>query len=161
MAVGTHHREVVECADSLMLECVQGLDMVALAKTITEMMEANLLAKNRGTLKGVWAPHNTRDEIVDNIGYWTERTEVPARQLLEWHHSCTNKSLLPTVQRKAGTPARITQTGVHPTGLPGNHRRSTPTRGQRCGPIQHSTAPQCDWLRDTSRQTQWARTTDL
>lgn len=35
-------------------------------------------------MKGRWVPHDIRDRIVDYLGYWTERTELPARQLLGW-----------------------------------------------------------------------------
>lgn len=42
-------------------------------------------------LKGVWVPHDTRDEIVDYIGYWTERAELPAKQLLGWLELGTSK----------------------------------------------------------------------
>lgn len=33
---------------------------------------------------GCWVPHDTRDQIVDYIGYWTERAEIPACRLLDW-----------------------------------------------------------------------------
>lgn len=35
-------------------------------------------------MKGVWVPHDIRDQIVDYIGYWSGRTELPARRLLGW-----------------------------------------------------------------------------
>jgi putative transposase len=35
-------------------------------------------------MKGAWVPHDTRDEIVDYVNHWTERTELPARRLLAW-----------------------------------------------------------------------------
>lgn len=40
-------------------------------EVISELMEANVLAKKRacGTLKGCWVPNDTRDQIVDYIGY--------------------------------------------------------------------------------------------
>jgi hypothetical protein len=47
--------------------------------------------RNWGTLKGVWVPHDTRDEIVDYIGYWTDRAELPAKQLLGWLELGTSK----------------------------------------------------------------------
>lgn len=37
-----------------------------------------------GTLKGGWVPHDTRDQIVDYIKYWTDRSELPAKRLLAW-----------------------------------------------------------------------------
>ena len=44
-----------------------------------------------GTLKGVWVPHDTRDEIVDYIKHWTARTELPAKTLLGWLGLGTSK----------------------------------------------------------------------
>ena len=35
-------------------------------------------------MKGLWVPHDTRDNIVDYIKYWVSRTEIPAYQLREW-----------------------------------------------------------------------------
>jgi putative transposase len=32
----------------------------------------------------VWVPHDTRDEIVDYVNRWSERAELPAKQLLAW-----------------------------------------------------------------------------
>ncbi|HWA26938.1 MAG TPA: IS3 family transposase [Lacunisphaera sp.] len=37
-----------------------------------------------GTLKDSWIPQATRDAIVDYIGHWTKRTELPAKKLLGW-----------------------------------------------------------------------------
>ena len=31
-----------------------------------------------------WVPHDTRDQIVDYVNRWTERTEISAQQLLGW-----------------------------------------------------------------------------
>jgi transposase-like protein len=31
-----------------------------------------------GTLNGRWVPHDTRDEVVDYVRRWNERTEIPA-----------------------------------------------------------------------------------
>jgi hypothetical protein len=42
-------------------------------------------------LKGCWVPHDTRDQIVDYVGYWTERTEIPACRLLGWMELGTSK----------------------------------------------------------------------
>lgn len=39
----------------------------------------------------MWVPHDTRDQIVDYIGYWTERTELPASRLLKWLKLGTSK----------------------------------------------------------------------
>jgi len=35
-------------------------------------------------LKGLWVPHDTRDNIVDYIKYWVNRTGIPAYKLREW-----------------------------------------------------------------------------
>ena len=37
-----------------------------------------------GTLKGRWVPHDTRDEVVDYVRRWNERTEIPAGQFIGW-----------------------------------------------------------------------------
>jgi putative transposase len=42
-------------------------------------------------LKGAWVPHDIRDEIVDYVNHWTERTELPARRLLGWLGLGTSK----------------------------------------------------------------------
>ena len=35
-------------------------------------------------LKGIWVPHDTRDDIVDYVHDWTDRAEIPARQIVAW-----------------------------------------------------------------------------
>jgi transposase InsO family protein len=35
-------------------------------------------------LNGSWVPHDTRDQVVDYVNRWTERSELPAKRLLEW-----------------------------------------------------------------------------
>lgn len=42
-------------------------------------------------MKGCWVPHDTRDEIVDYIAYWTDRAELPVKQLLGWLELATSK----------------------------------------------------------------------
>jgi transposase InsO family protein len=37
-----------------------------------------------GTLNGNWVPHDTRDQVVDYVNRWSERSELPAKRLLEW-----------------------------------------------------------------------------
>ena len=32
----------------------------------------------------MWVPHDTRDEVVDYVARWKERTELPAKQLVRW-----------------------------------------------------------------------------
>src|SRR5512141_948748 len=43
-------------------------------------------AKKRdwGTLTGVWVPHDTRDQIVDFVLRWSEKTEIGAGRFIEW-----------------------------------------------------------------------------
>ena len=40
--------------------------------------------KGLGALNGAWVPHDTRDAIVDYVGRWSERTEIPAKRLVAW-----------------------------------------------------------------------------
>ena len=35
-------------------------------------------------MKGRWVPHDTRDEIVDYVRRWSDRTELPAKALVGW-----------------------------------------------------------------------------
>jgi putative transposase len=42
-------------------------------------------------LKAAWVPHDTRDEIVDYVNYWTERTELTTQRLLGWLGLGTSK----------------------------------------------------------------------
>ncbi len=35
-------------------------------------------------MTGRWIPHDTRDEVVDYVRYWNERTEIAVRQLVCW-----------------------------------------------------------------------------
>jgi hypothetical protein len=37
-----------------------------------------------GTLNGRWVSHDTRDEVVDYVRQWSERTELPAGKLVQW-----------------------------------------------------------------------------
>jgi len=43
-------------------------------------------AKKRtwGTLKERWVPHDTRDEVVDFVGRWSEKTEIAIYVLVLW-----------------------------------------------------------------------------
>lgn len=53
---------------------------------IAELMEENVKAKNRvwGTLSGQWVLHDTRDEIVDYVRYWSQKTELAAGRIVRW-----------------------------------------------------------------------------
>ncbi len=44
-----------------------------------------------GTLKGGWVPHDTRDEVIDFLNHWIERSELPAKRLLGWLELGTSK----------------------------------------------------------------------
>ena len=50
-------------------------------------------AKKRtwGALNGAWVPHDTRDQVVDYVKHWSDRTELPARRLLGWLGLGTSK----------------------------------------------------------------------
>ena len=37
-----------------------------------------------GNLKGGWVPHDTRDEIVDYVRHWNERTKIAVCTLVVW-----------------------------------------------------------------------------
>ncbi len=37
-----------------------------------------------GALNGRWVPHDVRDEVVDYVRQWCERTELPAGKLVQW-----------------------------------------------------------------------------
>ncbi len=48
------------------------------------MAEYLALKKSWGTLTGVWVPHDTRDQIVDFVQRWSEKTEIRAGQFIWW-----------------------------------------------------------------------------
>jgi transposase-like protein len=49
------------------------------------MAEHVALKKNVwGTLTGVWVSHDTRDQIVDFVRRWSERTEISAGRFIKW-----------------------------------------------------------------------------
>ena len=35
-------------------------------------------------MRAAWVPHDTRDEVVDYVGYWLSRVELPAARLIKW-----------------------------------------------------------------------------
>jgi putative transposase len=37
-----------------------------------------------GALTGVWVPHDTRDELIDHVRCWSERTEIPTERFITW-----------------------------------------------------------------------------
>ena len=48
------------------------------------MAERVVLKKTLGALTGVWVPHDTRDQIVDFVRRWSEKTEISAGRFIEW-----------------------------------------------------------------------------
>ena len=50
-------------------------------------------AKKRhwGTLTGTWVPHDTRDQIVDFVRRWSEKTEIGAGRFIGWLDITTSK----------------------------------------------------------------------
>ena len=51
-------------------------------------------AKKRhwGTLIGSWVPHDTRDQIVDFVRRWSEKTEIGAGRFIGWLDITASKS---------------------------------------------------------------------
>jgi putative transposase len=37
-----------------------------------------------GTLTGAWVLHDTRDQVVEYVRYWSDRTEIPTKQIVQW-----------------------------------------------------------------------------
>lgn len=35
-------------------------------------------------MKGVWVPHDTRDNIIDFVKYWSKATDLPSRRFIDW-----------------------------------------------------------------------------
>ena len=56
------------------------------------MVEHVALKKRHwGTLTGSWVPHDKRDEIVDFVRRWSEKTEITAGQFIEWLNITASK----------------------------------------------------------------------
>ncbi len=54
-------------------------------EVLSELMEEHLrLKKSWGRLVGRWVPHDTRDEVVDFVNGWSEKTEVPQVRFTRW-----------------------------------------------------------------------------
>src|SRR3977135_124334 len=52
-------------------------------EVLAELMAEHVALKKRlGTLTGVWVPHDTRDQIVDFVRRWSEKTEISAGQII-------------------------------------------------------------------------------
>ncbi len=35
-------------------------------------------------MKGIWVPHDTRDQVIDFLGRWSAKSEIPVKALLPW-----------------------------------------------------------------------------
>ena len=44
-----------------------------------------------GTLTGIWVPHDTRDQIVDFVRRWSEKTEIGAGRFIGWFDIAASK----------------------------------------------------------------------
>jgi putative transposase len=55
-------------------------------EVLAELMAEHVALKKNawGTLTGVWVPHDTRDQIVDFVRRWSEKTEISAGRFIEW-----------------------------------------------------------------------------
>jgi putative transposase len=54
-------------------------------EVLVELMAEHVTKKNAwGALTGVWVPHDTRDQIVDFVRRWSEKSEIGAGRFIEW-----------------------------------------------------------------------------
>ena len=55
-------------------------------EVLAELMTEHVALKKRswGTLTGTWVPHDKRDQIVDFVRRWSEKTEIGAGQFIGW-----------------------------------------------------------------------------
>jgi putative transposase len=55
-------------------------------EVLAELMAEHVASKKRdwGTLTGVWVPHDRRDQIVDFVRRWSEKTEIGAGRFIGW-----------------------------------------------------------------------------
>src|SRR2546423_9479084 len=55
-------------------------------EVLAELMAEHVALKKNtwGTLTGVWVPHDTRDQVVDFVRRWSEKTEIGAGRFIEW-----------------------------------------------------------------------------
>jgi transposase len=52
---------------------------------LAELMAEHVAQKKTwGTLTGVWVPHDPRDQTVDFVRRWSEKTEIGAGRFIEW-----------------------------------------------------------------------------
>jgi len=55
-------------------------------EVLAELMAEHVAPKKNawGTLTGVWVPHDTRDQIVDFVRRWSEKTEISVGRFIGW-----------------------------------------------------------------------------
>lgn len=55
-------------------------------EVMAEFMEAHneLKKKSWGTLTRCWLPHDTRDQIVDFVRSWSDKTDIPVARFVPW-----------------------------------------------------------------------------
>jgi transposase-like protein len=55
-------------------------------EVLVELMAEHVALKKKswGTLTGVWVPPDTRDQIVDFVRRWSEKTEIGAGRFIRW-----------------------------------------------------------------------------
>jgi len=54
-------------------------------EVLAELMGARRVKKKLwGTLTGVWVPHDVREQIVDFVRRWMEKTEIGPGRFIEW-----------------------------------------------------------------------------
>ena len=55
-------------------------------EVLAELMAEHVALKKEigGTLTGVWVPHDTRDQIVDFVRRWSEKTDIGAGRFIVW-----------------------------------------------------------------------------
>ncbi|MGQ9576981.1 MAG: transposase [Thermoguttaceae bacterium] len=54
-------------------------------EVLAELMQEHVqLKKTWGALKGSWVPHDIRDQVVDFVGRWSQRSQIAIRVLVLW-----------------------------------------------------------------------------
>jgi len=55
-------------------------------EVLAELMEEHVSFKKNtwGSLKAMWVPHDTRDQVVDFVRYWSERSGIYASKFIYW-----------------------------------------------------------------------------
>ena len=64
-------------------------------KVLAELLQEHIeLNKTWGPLTHRWVPHDIRDQVVDTVRSWSERTDLHLKDILQWtdiHSSTFNK----------------------------------------------------------------------